>query len=605
MRGQFGRVSGQLSYAGVACADIVGRMAVLDDPQPHRPGRPATAATHAVRQARDFLLAHATDYSGAVEGFAWPQLEYFNFATEWFDVVAGEHPDRNAVTIVSADLSVQSWTYAELSRRSDQVARWLRSLGIGAGDNVIVMLNNTIELWELLFALLKIRAVAIPTSTLLSAADLAYRVEHGQARAVFAPTSLRERMVDLPRKVLRIGVGPGTPLGWVSMEDSRSAPDAYRPSQPTKASDLSLLYFTSGTTSRPKLVAHTHVSYPVGHLSTMWWLGVRPGDVHLNISSPGWGKHAWSNFFAPFLAQATVFVFNYERFDAATLMKVMDAHEVTTFCAPPTVWRMLIQADLNQLSRPPRELLGAGEPLNPEVISQVRAAWGSTIRDGFGQTEMTCCVGNSPGQLVKDGSMGRPMPGYPVVLLDPVTGAPAPNEGEICLDLSRPILGLMAGYHNDPVMTAEACRDGFYHTGDIASVDADGYLTYVGRADDVFKASDYKISPFELESILLEHPYVTEVAIVPSPDPVRAAVPKAFICLVQDATVRQQEAAKAIFEHARNRLSGYQRVRIVEFVTELPKTISGKIRRVELREREAERVASHTQDGQFLERDFR
>jgi acetyl-CoA synthetase len=288
-------------------------------------------------------------------------------------------------------------------------------------------------------------------------------------------------------------------------------------------------------------------------------------------------------------------------------MKVMDAHRVTTFCAPPTVWRMLIQADLTQLSQPPRELLGAGEPLNPEVITQVRRAWGATIRDGFGQTEMTCCVGNSPGQVVKDGSMGRPMPGYPVVLLDPATGERRSDEGEICLDLSRPILGLMAGYADDAELTAEACRDGFYHTGDIASADADGYLTYVGRADDVFKASDYKISPFELESILLEHPYVTEVAIVPSPDPVRAAVPKAFICLVQDLAARPQDAAAAIFAHARERLSAYQRVRIVEFVTELPKTISGKIRRVELRQREAERVAAAdpAASGVFHERDFR
>lgn len=568
-------------------------------------GRPATPATQAVREARDFLLAHGEDHDGAVAGFRWPALDEFNFATEWFDVVAGEHPDRAAVTIVSADLSAQSWTYADLSRRSDQVARWLRSLGIGAGDRVIVMLNNTIELWELLLALLKIRAVAIPTSTLLSAADLAYRVEHAGANAVVAPTSLRSRADGLPRTVLRIGVGENTPSGWVGMAESHKAPPAYLPSAATKASDLSLLYFTSGTTARPKLVAHTHTSYPVGHLSTMWWLGVRPGDVHLNISSPGWGKHAWSNFFSPFLAQATVFVFNYDRFDAAALMQVMETHEVTTFCAPPTVWRMLIQADLTQLTRPPRELLGAGEPLNPEVITQVRTAWGATIRDGFGQTEMTCCIGNSPGQVVKDGSMGRPMPGYPVVLLDPTTGEPAPDEGEICLDLSRPILGLMAGYHGDEEMTAEATRGGFYHTGDIASMDAEGYLTYVGRADDVFKASDYKISPFELESILLEHPYVTEVAIVPSPDPVRAAVPKAFICLVQDLAARPQEAAEEIFAHARERLSAYQRVRIVEFVTELPKTISGKIRRVELREREASRVAERSDEGQFLERDFR
>lgn len=568
-------------------------------------GRPATPATQAVRKARDFLLENGHNYDKAVSGFVWPELTEVNFATEWFDVIAAEHPDRKAVTIVAADLTARSWTYAQLSRRSDQVARWLRSLGIGAGDHVIVMLNNTIELWELLLALLKIRAVAIPTSTLLSAADLAYRVEHGEARAVVAPTGLKPRMDALPRSVVRIGVGEGTPMGWFSWEESFKAEVEYQPSAPTKATDLSLLYFTSGTTSRPKLVAHTHTSYPVGHLSTMWWLGVKPGDVHLNISSPGWGKHAWSNFFAPFLAQSTVFVFNYERFDAANLMKVMDAHEVTTFCAPPTVWRMLIQADLTQLSHPPRELLGAGEPLNPEVISQVRAAWGGTIRDGFGQTEMTCCVGNSPGQPVKDGSMGRPMPGYPVVLLDPATGEPSDREGEICLDLTRPILGLMAGFHKDPAMTAEACRNGYYHTGDIARADAEGYLTYVGRADDVFKASDYKISPFELESILLEHPYVTEVAIVPSPDPVRAAVPKAFICLVQDTTARPQEAARAIFTHARDRLSAYQRVKILEFVTELPKTISGKIRRVELREREAKRVAANAEEGQFMERDFR
>ena len=568
-------------------------------------GRAATAGTEAVRAARDFLFEHATDYDGAVTGFRWPDLTEFNFALEWFDVVAAEHPDRAAVTIVDAELNAQSWTYGELAERSNQVARWLRSIGLRAGDHVIVMLNNTIELWELLLALLKIRAVAIPTSTLLSAGDLAYRVQHGQARAVAAPTALAPRVNELPHGVLRIGVGDHAPSGWHALKDSRHAPTEYRPSAPTAADAISLLYFTSGTTSRPKLVAHTHVSYPVGHLSTMWWLGVRPGDVHLNISSPGWGKHAWSNFFAPFLAQATVFVFNYERFDAQTLMRVMDTHQVTTFCAPPTVWRMLILADLSQLSRPPRELVGAGEPLNPEVISRVRQAWGGTIRDGFGQTEMTCCVGNSPGQLVKDGSMGRPLPGYPVVLLDPTDDTPSPDEGEICLDLSAPILGLMAGYHNDADMTAEACRGGHYHTGDIASCDADGYLTYVGRADDVFKASDYKISPFELESILLEHPYVTEVAIVPSPDPVRAAVPKAFICLVQDFAAEQEAAARAIFAHARTRLSGFQRVRIVEFVGELPKTISGKIRRVELREREAQRVESKDAGGQYLEADFR
>ena len=552
-------------------------------------GRPATAATDAVRAARDFLFAHATDYDGAVAGFRWPEPAAFNFALDWFDVVAGEHPDRPAVTIVDADLNARTTSYGELSRRSDQVAAWLTGLGVRRGDAMIVMLNNTIELWEILFGLLKVGAVAIPTSTLLTAGELEFRVATADARFTIAPSALADRFEALPAEVVRIGVGDPVP-GWVSFSDSDGGPASFTPKGPTPAADTCLLYFTSGTTARPKLVRHTQVSYPVGHLSTMWWLGVRSGDVHLNISSPGWGKHAWSNFFSPFLAQATVFIFNYARFDAAALMRVMDAHQVTTFCAPPTVWRMLIQADLTQLHNPPRELVGAGEPLNPEVIAQVRAAWGSTIRDGFGQTETTCWVGNSPGQPVKDGSMGRPLPGYNVELLDPVTGEPGQDEGEICLDLARRPLALMDGYAGDAEYTAEAMRNGYYHSGDIASRDADGYLTYVGRADDVFKASDYKISPFELESVLLEHPAVAEAAVVPSPHPVRLAVPKAFLTLA--AGVEASAAtATSIFEHARANLSGYQLVRIIEFVDELPKTISGKIRRVDLRGREATRVA--------------
>ncbi len=567
--------------------------------------RAATAATTAIREMRDFLFDHATDYDGARAGFRWPELAEFNFALEWFDVVAGEHPDRPAVQIVDADLTLNSWSYAELSDRSDQVANWLAGLGIGRGDHVIVMLNNTIELWEVMLGLSKLGAVAIPTSTLLAAADVAYRARHGEAKAVIALDSAEERLEETDAAVLRIGVGEMTPAGWHDFADSRNASPEFTPDGPSLAGDAALLYFTSGTTSHPKLVEHSNVSYPVGHLSTMWWLGVRPGDVHLNISSPGWGKHAWSSFYSPFLAQATVFVYNYARFDANTLMQVMDAHQVSTFCAPPTVWRMLIQSDLTRLHRPPRELLGAGEPLNPEVISQVRRAWGATIRDGFGQTEMTCCVGNSPGQVIKDGSMGRPLPGYPVVLLDPATGEEVADEGEIALDLSRAPLGLMSGYYNDPERTAKVRQGGYHHTGDIATRDADGYLTYVGRDDDVFKASDYKISPFELESVLLEHDLVTEAAVVPSPDPTRLAVPKAYVCLREDTAVSPEDAARAIYAFARERLSAYAWVRILEFVPDLPKTISGKIRRVELRLREAARVETGDRSGQFLDRDYR
>src|SRR5438128_1812938 len=262
----------------------------------------------------------------------------------------------------------------------------------------------------------------------------------------------------------------------------------------------------------------------------MYWIGLQPGDVHLNIASPGWAKHAWSNVFAPWIAEATVFLYNYSRFDAKALLEQISRSGVTSFCAPPTVWRMLIQEDLAAWKVPLREVVGAGEPLNPEVIEQVRRAWGLTIRDGFGQTETTAQVGNTPGQPVKPGSMGRPLPGYTVALLDPITGRLA-DEGEICLDLSARPLGLMVGYSDDPDRTAEVMRDGYYHTGDVAARDADGYITYVGRADDVFKASDYRISPFELESILIEHEAVAEAAVVPAPDSIRLAVPKAYVVL--------------------------------------------------------------------------
>jgi acetyl-CoA synthetase len=349
-------------------------------------------------------------------------------------------------------------------------------------------------------------------------------------------------------------------------------------------------------------VAHTHVSYPIGHLSTMYWIGVRPGDVHLNLSSPGWAKHAWSSFYAPWNAQATILAYHYERFEARALLEQLVRCRVTSFCAPPTVWRMLIQHELREWRVALREVVSAGEPLNPEVIAQVREAWGVTIRDGFGQTETTAQVGNPPGQPVKPGSMGRPLPGFPVVLLDP-EGQPS-EEGEICIDLAHRPLGLMQGYLDDPQRTAEAMAGGYYHTGDVAARDEEGYLTYVGRMDDVFKSSDYRISPFELESVLIEHEWVVEAAVVPSPDPLRLAVPKAFVVLSAGCTP-DAAAAAAILRHVRARVSPYKRIRRVEFAA-LPKTISGKIRRVELRHLEQERghgAARRTHE--FWEEDLR
>jgi acetyl-CoA synthetase len=332
----------------------------------------------------------------------------------------------------------------------------------------------------------------------------------------------------------------------------------------------------------------------------MYWLGLRPGDVHLNISSPGWAKHAWSCFFAPWNAEATVFMLNQPRFDAKGLLDAVARAGVTTFCAPPTVWRMLIQEDLASWKVRLKELCGAGEPLNPEVIEQVKAAWGLTIRDGYGQTETAAQIGNSPGQRVKPGSMGRPMPGFRVRLLD--LDGNEQQEGEISLALDPRPTGLMQGYQGEDGAVA-ALAGTVYRTGDIAARDGDGYLTYVGRADDVFKASDYRISPFELESALIEHPAVAEAAVVPSPDPVRLAVPKAFIALAPGHAAGR-DTALAIFRHVRDSLAPYKRIRRLEFA-ELPKTISGKIRRVELRRSEAaHREANHRGAAEFWEDDF-
>jgi acetyl-CoA synthetase len=365
--------------------------------------------------------------------------------------------------------------------------------------------------------------------------------------------------------------------GWTGL--SRDASAHFVPDGPTPASDPLLLYFTSGTTAKPKIVQHTHISYPVGHLSTMYWIGLREGDVHWNISSPGWAKHAWSSFFAPWNAGTTIFVFNYTRFEARRILEAIAEHHVTTLCAPPTVWRMLILEDLRAYDVALREIVGAGEPLNPEIIERVREAWGITIRDGYGQTETTCQFGNSPGQPVKPGSMGRPMPGYRVALLDP-DGREA-DDGEIVLELDPPPIGLMTGYLDWPMLMAEANGKRYYRTSDVASRDADGYYWYIGRADDVFKSSDYRISPFELESALIEHDAVAEAAVVPSPDPLRLAVPKAFIVL-KAGREANAETARSISLFCRERLAPFKRVRRIEFA-ELPKTISGKIRRVQLR----------------------
>jgi acetyl-CoA synthetase len=539
------------------------------------------------------------DHERAVREFRWPDLgDRFNWAVDWFDAFARGNDD-DALVLVEEDGSESRLTFDEMSRRSDQVAAWLAQQGVRRGDAVIVMLGNQVELWETMLAVMKLGAVIMPTTTAVGPSDLVDRIERGGARHVIVNPADAGKFDQVPGDYTCIAVGACE--GWADLRGAYDLGEVRLEHPGTAPQDRLLLYFTSGTTSRPKLVEHTQVSYPVGHLTTMYWLGIGPGDVHLNISSPGWAKHAWSCFFAPWIAEATIFIYNYARFDPAALLAQLRDKQVTSFCAPPTVWRMLINADLSGGPGTLREVIGAGEPLNPEVIEQVKRAWGLTLRDGYGQTETTAQVGNTPGSAVKPGSMGRPLPGVPVVLVDPVSGKPvtAPGEGEICLDLDaegagRP-LPLMTGYQGDQARNDDAMAGGFYHTGDVATLDEDGYITYVGRTDDVFKASDYKISPFELESVLIEHPAVAEAAVVPAPDEIRLAVPKAYVVLAPGHEPTR-ETAYDILRFAREHLAPYQRVRRIEFA-ELPKTISGKIRRVELRARESELAAGVAGEG--------
>ncbi len=550
------------------------------------------------KAARDLLLRLRLDHEAAYRQFAPPVLDRFNWALDWFDaeLARGATADKLALKIVGDGAA--ELTFAELAERSNRVANGLRALGVHRGDRILLMLGNVVPLWETMLAAMKLGAVVIPATTLLTPTDLLDRFERGRVRHVIAGPGEAPKFEGIAKGLTLICVGGAFP-GWHAYENLRNYSAAFSPDADTRASDPLLLYFTSGTTAKPKLVQHSQVSYPVGHLTTMYVLGLQPGDMHLNISSPGWAKHAYSCLFAPWNAAATVFIANQPRFNARGMLDAIAAGGVTTLCAPPTVWRMFVQEELTHWKTRLREVCSAGEPLNPEVIETVRSAWGLTVRDFYGQTETTTQIGNPPGLMVKPGSMGKPMPGYRIRLLD-ADGQDA-DEGEVCIALDPKPTGLMVGYQRDDG-SVPPMHDAVYRTGDVATRDADGYYTYVGRADDVFKASDYRISPFELESLLIEHDAVAEAAVVPAPDPVRTSVPKAYVMLAA-GWAADRGTALAIFRHVRTRAAPYKRVRRIEFA-ELPKTISGKIRRVELRQAEMRRAQEDMRGAEFREEDF-
>ena len=554
--------------------------------------------------ARDQLLELAGQPERQRAEFTWPDVgASFNWAHDVFDVIADGN-DAVALHISETDASGNTTdvkrTFEQLRVRSDQVAQWMLTQGARKGDVAMLMLGNRLELWEIMLAALKIGVVMLPTSVVLGANELIDRVDRGTVKWVFAAPDDAMKFTEVPGNYSGVVVGFDDATNdqraalyeWLPFEES-SAASLAKVAKTTKSVDPSLIYFTSGTTNLPKIVEHSHVSYPLGHLTTMSWIGVRPGDVHSVVSAPGWGKHAWSSFFSPWNVGATIFVMNYARFDAKSFVAELDRNEVNTFCAPPTVWRMLIQSELSEKPRALREVISAGEPLNPEVIARIKDWWGLEIRDGYGQTETTALVGTLPGEPVVPGAMGRPLPGVDAVVIDPLTGK-ATDEGEVCLRLgaaeggtgaARPV-NLMTGYYGNVQATEHSMREGLFHTGDVAQRGEDGVLTFVGRTDDIFKSSDFKVSPFEVESALLEHPSVAEAAVVGAPHETRLNVTKAYVALAAGVEATA-ETASDILAHARTAMPAYMRVRRVEFY-DLPKTTSGKIRRVELRQREVE-----------------
>ena len=532
-----------------------------------------------------------TDYDAAVRDFRLDVPERFNFAR---DVVGrwAEDPDKLAMLWLGADGSERRITFRDFAERSDRFADVLRRHGVGPGDRVMVQLPRVPEWWEVLLGCFKAGAVAVPGTVLLTAKDIHYRttLAGGVAYVTDAENAGKVDQVraDCPslRTLLQVGGDAGD--GWLAYEREMAA-GAFA-GVDTASSDPALIYFTSGTVGNPKMVLHTHASYPIGHRITgRFWLDQRPDDLHLNLSETGWAKAAWSSLFGPWNMGAALFVQDARgRFSASETLDLLERYPITTFCAPPTAYRMLVLEDLSRRDlRHLRWCVGAGEPLNPEVIETWQRGTGHLIRDGYGQTETVLLCGNFPTLEVRPGSMGKPAPGMNVAVVDEEGRAlPPDSEGDIALRCrpERPV-GMFREYWRNPEASAACLRGDWYVTGDRAYVDGDGYFWFVGRADDVIISAGYRIGPFEVESALIEHPAVAEAAVVGRGDPMRGTIVKAFVILAPGHAASDDLTAE-LQDHVKRVTAPYKYPREIEYVSELPKTVSGKIRRVELRARD-------------------
>lgn len=523
--------------------------------------------------------------------------ERFNFAYDVMDAWAEECPDALALWWVNDKGGNRRISFGEMKELTDRTAAYFSSLGIGSGDMVMLILKRRLEFWLSVLALHKIGAITIPATHMLTSKDIVYRNRKAHIKAIVCvgDTYVLEQVEKASQQYavnqILVSVGPEVPAGYHDWHaEWKDVPLPLNLQRVSGGTDTMLAYFTSGTSGEPKLVAHDYL-YALGHLTTgVFWHHLHPGSIHLTVADTGWGKAAWGKLYGQWIAGAAVFVYDQERFDACRMMEAIERYRITSFCAPPTVYRFMVHEDMSRYDLSSLEhCTTAGEALNASVFDKFKAATGLSLYEGFGQTETTMTLGTMPWVTPKPGSMGLPNPQYDIDLIKPDgTSCQNGEQGEIIVRTDNVIpMGLFKGYYGDDALTRQVWHDGVYHTGDLAWRDEDGYYWFVGRTDDVIKSSGYRIGPFEVESALMTHPSVVECAVTGVPDPFRGHVVKATIVLKQEWKDKAGDVlVKELQEHVKKETAPYKYPRIVEFVEELPKTISGKIRRVEIRQQD-------------------
>ena len=526
--------------------------------------------------------------------------ENFNFAYDVMDAWATEAPEKTAIIWTNDEGEERITSFSMLKEETDQVASYLQMIGIGQGDKVMLILKRRYEWWLAMLALHKLGAIVIPATHMLTRHDIIYRNNRASVKAIicvgeeYVLSQVEAAMDESPTVETLVSVGPVVPKGFHDWQrEVGYAPPFVKPKHPNDNEDTMLMYFTSGTSGEPKMVAHDFL-YALGHLTTgVFWHNLKEDSIHLTVADTGWGKAVWGKFYGQWFAGATVFVFDHEKFTAEKIMRQIEKYHITSFCAPPTIYRFMIREDFSKFDLSSlRYCCTAGEALNPAVFDQFKKLTGITIYEGFGQTETTMTLGTMPWMKPKPGSMGMPNAQYDIDLIR-ADGTPCEDgeKGEIVVRVgdSKPI-GLFKKYYRDPELTHEAWHDGIYHTGDVAWRDEDGYYWFVGRTDDVIKSSGYRIGPFEVESALMTHPAVVECAITGVPDEIRGMVVKATVVLGKEWKDKAgDELVKELQNHVKHETAPYKYPRVIEFVDELPKTISGKIRRVEIRQKDNEK----------------